>query len=158
MRTVSASGVNHFIVHARKCLLNGLSPHENRTIPPLKYEFVYRLKADFPDLFFTLNGGVQSVLEAKQLLENSNLDGVMIGRAAYNAPWSLRDADRLIFNEQNPNFSRREIIEKYLDYAEALQDKWGAQKKEKAYAMPTSTLMKPLLNLFKYVIKEARWL
>jgi tRNA-dihydrouridine synthase A len=147
--TVACSGVKHFIVHARKCLLNGLSPHENRTIPPLKYEYVYRLKNDFPDLFFTLNGGIQSVEQAKELLDTTNLDGIMVGRAAYTTPWHFRHADRIIFDSPNPNFSRREIIKNYLNYAEELQKKWGKEKKNKQYAMPTSTLMKPLLNLFK---------
>ncbi|GLE08321.1 hypothetical protein PINS_up019386 [Pythium insidiosum] len=105
--TVAASGVRHFVVHARKCLLNGLSPHENRTIPPLRYDWVYRLKDDFPHLRFTLNGGVQSIQHAKQLLDATRLDGVMIGRAAYYTPWNFRDADRLLFGEaRNPNLSR----------------------------------------------------
>ncbi|DBA01239.1 TPA: hypothetical protein N0F65_010831 [Lagenidium giganteum] len=149
--TVASSGVRHFIVHARKCLLNGLSPHENRTVPPLKYDFVYRLKADFPDLQFTLNGGVSSIQHAKELLDTTDIDGVMIGRAAYHTPWNFRDADRLIFGEaSNPNFSRREIVAQYLDYAEDLQAKWGKDTPltESRYTMPTSALMKPLLGLF----------
>ncbi|KAF1319873.1 Trna-dihydrouridine synthase, partial [Globisporangium splendens] len=149
--TVASSGVKHFIVHARKCILKGLSPHENRTVPPLKYDFVYRLKADFPDLLFTLNGGVASIQHAKELLDETNIDGVMIGRAAYNTPWNFRDADRLVFGaERNPNLSRREIVEKYLDYADDLQVKWGSTVPlgKLNYTMRTSTLMKPLLTLF----------
>lgn len=152
--TVASCGVKHFIVHARKCLLKGLSPHENRTVPPLKYDFVYRLKTDFPDLFFTLNGGVASIQQAKQLLDDANIDGVMIGRAAYNTPWNFRDADRLIFGaERNPNLSRREIIAKYLDYAEDLQAEWGTTMplNGHAYTMRASTLVKPLMSLFKCV-------
>ncbi|KAJ0397480.1 hypothetical protein P43SY_006164 [Pythium insidiosum] len=151
IETVASSGVRHFIVHARKCLLNGLSPHENRTIPPLRYDWVYRLKDDFPELLFTLNGGVQSIQHAKELLDSTRLDGVMIGRAAYHTPWNFRDADRLIFGEErNPNLSRREIIAQYLDYAEGMQRKWGATEpiSEIPYHMPTSALMKPLLGLF----------
>ncbi|TMW67338.1 hypothetical protein Poli38472_012454 [Pythium oligandrum] len=149
--TVASAGVTHFIVHARKCLLNGLSTHENRTIPPLKYDWVYRLKEDFPELFFTLNGGVQSIQHAKELLDTTYIDGVMIGRAAYNTPWNFRDADRLIFGEaSNPNLSRREIIADYLDYAEDMQTKWGVTEPitDVPYCMPTSALMKPLLALF----------
>lgn len=149
--TVASCGVKHFIVHARKCLLNGLSPHANRTIPPLKYDVVYRLKEDFPELAFTLNGGVSSIQHAKELLDSSNIDGVMIGRAAYNEPWNLRHADRLIFNaDRNPNLSRREIVAKYLDYADDLQAKWGSTQPigDLEYTMPTSSLMKPLLSLF----------
>lgn len=149
--TVASAGVSHFIIHARKCLLKGLSTHENRTIPPLKYNWVYRLKEDFPELFFTLNGGVQSIQHAKELLDTTNIDGVMIGRAAYNNPWNFRDADRLIFGEErNPNLSRREIVAAYLDYAEEMQHQWGylTPASKHPYFMPTSELMKPLLSLF----------
>ncbi|RLN60840.1 hypothetical protein BBJ29_001868 [Phytophthora kernoviae] len=150
--TVASAGVHHFIVHARKCLLKGLSTKDNRTIPPLHYDFVHRLKQDFPDLSFTLNGGVRSIQHARELLDTTNIDGVMIGRAAYNTPWNFRDADRLIFNaERNPNLSRREVIERYLEYAEALQAKWGSTVplSDSPFTMATSSLMKPLLGLFK---------
>ncbi|KAF4321020.1 hypothetical protein BBO99_00005232 [Phytophthora kernoviae] len=149
--TVASAGVRHFIVHARKCLLKGLSTKDNRTIPPLHYDFVHRLKQDFPDLSFTLNGGVRSIQHARELLDTTNIDGVMIGRAAYNTPWNFRDADRLIFNaERNPNLSRREVIERYLEYAEALQAKWGSTVplSDSPFTMATSSLMKPLLGLF----------
>lgn len=151
---VCTSGVQHFIVHARKCWLSGLNPHENRTIPVLNYDFLYQLKQDFPSLAFTLNGGVANIEEAHRLLETTNMDGIMIGRAAYQYPWNLRNADRLLYGaERNPNLSRREIIERYIDYAEDLQDKWGGEKSlDKKYAMRTTTLVKPLLSLFKYVI------
>uniref|UniRef100_M4BKI6 DUS-like FMN-binding domain-containing protein n=1 Tax=Hyaloperonospora arabidopsidis (strain Emoy2) TaxID=559515 RepID=M4BKI6_HYAAE len=149
--SVARAGVRHFIVHARKCFLKGLSTKDNRTIPPLRYEVVYQLKQDFPELLFTLNGGVQSIQHARELLDTTNVDGVMIGRAAYNTPWNFRDADRLIFSaERNPNLSRREIIERYLTYAEDLQSKWGSTKplSESPYTMATSALLKPLLALF----------
>ncbi|TDH71804.1 hypothetical protein CCR75_003530 [Bremia lactucae] len=149
--TAASAGVRHFIVHARKCLLKGLSTKENRTIPPLRYDVVYRLKQDFPDLSFTLNGGVQSIQHARELLNTTNADGIMIGRAAYNNPWNFRDADRLIFDaDRNPNLSRREIIERYLNYAEELQEKWGSNEplSGSPYTMATSMLMKPLLSLF----------
>ncbi|OWZ04169.1 TRNA-dihydrouridine synthase [Phytophthora megakarya] len=149
--SVASAGVRHIIVHARKCLLKGLSTKDNRTIPPLRYEFVYRLKQDFPELSFTLNGGVQSIQHARELLDTTNVDGIMI----YNPPWNFRDADRLIFNtERNPNLSRREIIERYLEYAEDLQATWGSTVplSDSPYTMATSALMKPLLALFKYGI------
>ncbi|OQS00172.1 tRNA-dihydrouridine synthase [Thraustotheca clavata] len=153
VQTVASSGVKDFTVHARKCWLDGLklSPHENRTIPKLNYSFAGRIKQDFPDLNIMLNGGVSSIEHAHQLLQDPdlNIDGVMIGRAAYNYPWNFRDADRLLFDSPNPGLSRREIVAIYLDYAEEMQEKWGKKKREKGtYAMPTSTLMKPILNLF----------
>ncbi|CAH0474217.1 unnamed protein product [Peronospora belbahrii] len=149
--SVANAGVRHIIVHARKCHLKGLSTKDNRTIPPLRYEIVDRLKQDFPDLLFTLNGGVQSIQHARDLLDTTNIDGVMIGRAAYNTPWNFRDADRLIFNaKRNPNLSRREIIKRYLEYAEDLQATWGSTEPlgDCPYTMATSALMKPLLALF----------
>ncbi|KAL3662886.1 hypothetical protein V7S43_012286 [Phytophthora oleae] len=151
VETVASAGVRHIIVHARKCLLKGLSTKDNRTIPPLCYDVVYQLKQDFPELSFTLNGGVQSIQHARELLDTTNIDGVMIGRAAYNTPWNFRDADRLIFKaDRNPNLSRREIIERYLEYAEDLQAKWGSTKplSDSPYTMATSALMRPLLALF----------
>ncbi|ETW01146.1 hypothetical protein H310_06752 [Aphanomyces invadans] len=150
--TVEKSGVTEFTVHARKCWLDGLrlSPHENRTVPPLNYDFVGRLKSDFPHLRIMLNGGVASIQHAHELLQDSslNVDGVMIGRAAYNTPWNFRDADRLHFGVPNPGLSRRQVIANYLDYAEDMQAKWGTVRQSGQYAMPTSLLMKPLLNLF----------
>ncbi|KAH9091434.1 hypothetical protein Ae201684P_010980 [Aphanomyces euteiches] len=154
--TVASSGVTEFTVHARKCWLDGLrlSPHENRTVPPLNYASVGRLKADFPDLKIMLNGGVASIQHAAELLEDSslNVDGVMIGRAAYNTPWNFCDADRLLFGESNPGLSRRQVVANYLDYAEDMQERWGKVRSSGQYAMPTSLLLKPILNLFKYVV------
>lgn len=148
--TVAMSGVSTFIVHARKCLLEGLSPTQNRTIPPLKYDVIGRLTTDFPDLKFSLNGGVQDLQQAQDLLQRfPKLQGIMIGRAAYNNPWMLRTADRDIFGcDSNPNLSRREIIDEYLDYAQGMQEEWGNRRSDGVYSMPTSTLVKPLLPLF----------
>ncbi|MEK6245590.1 MAG: tRNA dihydrouridine(20/20a) synthase DusA, partial [Pseudomonadota bacterium] len=89
VRTVSEAGCRTFIVHARNAVLKGLSPKENREIPPLKYEYVYRLKKDFPNLEFIMNGGIST----KQEIENkqSKVDGVMLGRAAYHQPWVIAD-------------------------------------------------------------------
>merc|ERR1711971_141982 len=101
VRTVAEGGVRHFIIHARKCWLNGLSPAQNRTIPPLMYDRVFRLCREFPDLNFTLNGGVNTLEHLKGLLEGapSNLIGVMIGRAAHGNSFILADADRYIYGE-----------------------------------------------------------
>jgi tRNA-dihydrouridine synthase A len=112
----SKSPVRHFIVHSRKCLLNGLSPHQNRNIPPLRYSWVYALKRDFPDLAFSINGGIQSAQEAAEILAyrgsgGEAVHGVMIGRAAYHAPWTtLAQADTLLFGaERNGATCRRQV-------------------------------------------------
>ncbi len=94
---VAAGGCRHFIIHARKAWLRGLSPKENRLIPPLCYPRVYRLKRDFPAIRFTLNGGIKTLDEALGHLRR--VDGVMLGRQAYHDPWMLREVDRVIFNE-----------------------------------------------------------
>src|ERR1700743_1582533 len=91
----AAAGVRHFVVHARKAILKGLSPKETRDVPPLDYPLVYRLKAERPDLTIDLNGGVGSLEEAQEHL--SHVDGVMLGRAAYHTPAILGDADRRLF-------------------------------------------------------------
>ena len=111
---VAAEGCNQFIVHARKAWLTGLSPKQNREVPPLRYDMVRRLKQDFPDLTIVLNGGVTSLVQAQQHL--SRLDGVMIGREAYHNPYMLVGADRDIFGEQRAAPSRRDIVEAYLPY------------------------------------------
>src|SRR5712675_2029015 len=94
-RSVIEAGANALIVHARKAWLNGLSPKQNRDIPPLDYDRVYRLKATLPDVPVIINGGIGSLSEAKQHL--SLVDGVMLGRAAYQEPWRLLSVDRDLF-------------------------------------------------------------
>ncbi|HVC48621.1 MAG TPA: tRNA dihydrouridine(20/20a) synthase DusA [Burkholderiales bacterium] len=113
---VSKSGCQTFIIHARKALLNGLSPKQNREIPPLNYEVVRRLKADFPELKIILNGGIKSLEQAS--LQLDGVDGVMIGRAAYENPYMLVEADRLFYGKNALVKSRREIFESYLHYVE----------------------------------------
>lgn len=116
---VSAAGCNTFIVHARKAWLQGLSPAENRTVPPLRHTEVYQLKADFPHLNIELNGGVASIDEVEAHL--ARVDGVMVGRAAYHDPWMLAGADTRIFG-QPPQLgpTRRQIIEIMLAYSERM--------------------------------------
>ncbi len=115
--TVRQAGCEVFVVHARKAILAGLSPKENREIPPLVYANVYQLKRDFPQLTIALNGGVQSLDAAQKHLEL--IDGVMIGREAYHNPWILHDADRQIFGSVGrTEISRAEIIEQMLPYIE----------------------------------------
>ena len=98
---VEAAGVDALIVHARKAWLKGLSPRENRDVPPLDYDRVYRLKAAHPDLPIVLNGGIAS-LDAGAASISRHVDGVMMGRAAYQEPWRLLDVDPLLFGEPAP--------------------------------------------------------
>lgn len=118
IRTVSGAGCDTFIVHARKAFLQGLSPKENRDVPPLRYEVVRQLKTDFPHLTLSLNGGVKSLDEARAHLEWA--DGVMIGREAYQNPYMLALADSRIFGEEGPAPTRRQVVEALLPYAEAM--------------------------------------
>ncbi len=113
---IADAGCETFIVHARKAWLSGLSPKENREIPPLRYEVVRALKRDFPHVTIVLNGGVLSLDAAREHLAWA--DGVMIGRAAYQEPYLLAAADRGIFGEDAPVPSRRAVIEAYLPYVE----------------------------------------
>ena len=112
--TVAQSGCHTFIVHARSAILAGLSPKENREIPPLKYEYAYQLKQDFPTLQIVLNGGITTTEAIKQHWQY--VDGIMIGRHAYHQPYFLADADNLISNQQTPIISREEVEEKFCAY------------------------------------------
>lgn len=117
VKIVASAGCKHFIVHARKAWLNGLSPKENRTIPPLRYEDVYRLKKEFPNLIIEINGGIKTFDEVKKHLTYT--DAVMIGREAANNPYRFASADQLIYQDINiPIISRREVIENMLPYLE----------------------------------------
>lgn len=134
-------GCTNFIIHSRKCLLNGLSPLQNRTVPPLKYEVVKQLKKDFPDLQFSINGGIKTYEEIEGFLDPKHgLTGVMVGRLAYENPWILSDIDRRIYGLSNPGFSRKEVLKiwgKYCDRELEMNDK---------IAWPSLT--KPIMSLF----------
>ena len=109
------AGCDTFIVHARKAILAGLSPKENRTVPPLDYDRVYRLKADLPDLTIILNGGITSVADCHQHLQY--IDGVMIGRQAYHQPWFLTELEQE-FGTGNRPPGRHDVVELMLPYIE----------------------------------------
>ena len=109
IETVAGTGCRTFIVHARKAWLEGLSPKQNREVPPLDYERVYRLKTARPDLTIVLNGGVSDLDAAEAHLQH--VDGVMLGRAAYQTPYLLAEADRRFFGADAPVISRGEVIE-----------------------------------------------
>ena len=115
-RSVIAAGADALIVHARKAWLNGLSPKENRDIPPLDYHRVYRLKAAWPDVPIIINGGIGSLAEAKQHL--GLVDGVMLGRAAYQEPWRLLSADPELFGEPAPHATMKDVFTAMLPYIE----------------------------------------
>lgn len=108
VQTVARAGCKVFIVHARKAWLKGLSPRENREVPPLNYDRVYRLKRAHPDLTVILNGGITELQAGVSHLRH--VDGIMLGRAAYQRPWILAEADRLLFREPG-DFSREDAIE-----------------------------------------------
>jgi tRNA-dihydrouridine synthase A len=115
-RAVVAAGADALIVHARKAWLNGLSPKENRDIPPLDYDRVYRLKAALPNVPVIINGGIGSLAEAKRHLDH--VDGVMLGRAAYQEPWRLLDVDPTIFGEAAPHATMKDVFTAMLPYIE----------------------------------------
>ena len=111
---ISDKGCEHFIVHARKAWLTGLSPKENRTIPPLNYPWVYRLKEDFSNLKFTINGGIENCQEIANHLDK--VDGVMLGRAIYHNPFLLKQIEDEIFNSNKNSIDREFILKKYMSY------------------------------------------
>lgn len=114
IREVSAAGCSSFIIHARIAILQGLSPKQNREIPPLNYERVYAMKARFPELEIILNGGISNLQEARQHL--MRVDGVMLGREAYQQPYILSQVDRELFNAGPDSPDRLQILEKLLPY------------------------------------------
>jgi tRNA-dihydrouridine synthase A len=116
VRSVAGAGADAVIVHARKAWLSGLSPRENRDVPPLDYERVYRLKTAHPQLPILINGGIASVEQAVSYLRR--VDGVMMGRAAYQEPWRLLAVDPLIFGEPAPFATPQEAARALVPYVE----------------------------------------
>jgi tRNA-dihydrouridine synthase A len=114
---VSARGCSAFTIHARKAWLQGLSPKENREIPPLDYERVYQLKRDYPHLNISINGGIKTLEESK--LHLAQLDGVMVGREAYQNPYILAQVDQQLCGLNTPVITRQQVIEQMLPYIEA---------------------------------------
>ncbi|MEM6579755.1 MAG: tRNA dihydrouridine(20/20a) synthase DusA [Pseudomonadota bacterium] len=119
--TVADTGCSTFIVHARKAWLTGLSPKENREIPPLNYPWVYRLKSDLPHLSIVINGGIQTLQQVSEHLKHA--DGVMIGREAYQNPWMLAEVDPEVFGIDKPVQSRDDVIAGLIPYAEQQLDR-----------------------------------
>jgi tRNA-dihydrouridine synthase A len=136
--TVAEAGCEVFIVHARKAWLQGLSPKENRDIPPLKYELVHRLKRDFPQLQFVINGGFKTLAQVEA--ELAELDGVMIGREVYANPWLLADADRRLFGASaNPCVTPHQAVRATLPFV----------ARELAAGTPLNRITRHMLGLFQ---------
>lgn len=143
--TVAGAGCETFIIHARKAWLSGLSPKENREIPPLRYAMVHRIKQDFPHLEIILNGGISSLGQVEQQLHD--VDGVMIGREAYHNPWMLAEADRRLYGDDHPVLSRHQVIEQLMPFA------------ERAFAegAPVNRISRHILGLFQGQPRARAW-
>ena len=136
IKIVSDAGCSSFIVHARKAILQGLSPKENRDIPPLKYDWVYRIKQDFPELEIIINGGIKTLAQTQAHLKQ--VDGVMIGREAYHNPYILAEADALLFDDHYQMPDRHHILQQFIPYVE----------KEMANGVRLTHMSKHVLGLF----------
>ncbi len=117
VEVVAAAGCNTFIIHARKAWLKGLSPKQNRTVPPLRYEWVYTLKRKYPSLAIVINGGIRDRAGIRRHLDHG-VDAVMIGREAYSNPFSLVQVDREFYGAREPAPNRRDVLSAYVDYCE----------------------------------------
>jgi tRNA-dihydrouridine synthase A len=133
---IHEKGCQHFIIHARKAWLQGLSPKENRTIPPLNYPWVYQLKKDFPQLKITLNGGITGCKEVIEHLDY--VDGVMLGRAIYHQPYLLIDIDSRVFGKKNIFRTREQVLVDYMDYI----------KKQLKEGVPIRAMTRHILGLY----------
>ena len=144
--TVAKAGCRTFIVHARNAWLKGLSPKENREVPPLRYEWVHRLKQDFPDLVVCINGGITTTEQVQtQLVE---VDGVMVGREAYHNPWWLASWDSAFFGTPSGQTSRDDIEQKMCDYM---------VREATAHGTPTSAIARHMLGLRHGQPGSRRW-
>ncbi|WP_169546105.1 tRNA dihydrouridine(20/20a) synthase DusA [Sneathiella aquimaris] len=135
--TVTAAGCKTFIIHARKAWLTGLSPKENRTIPPLDYPRVYQLKKDFPDLEIIINGGITTLEEIDVHLDH--VDGVMIGREAYQNPYFLAAIDNRYYGLSDESPERQDIIQNMLPYID----------REMKKGVPLKSITRHMLGLFQ---------
>jgi tRNA-dihydrouridine synthase A len=143
--TVETSGCDTFVVHARKAWLNGLSPKENRDIPPLNYNLVKTIKQEYPHLNIQLNGGITTIEQMESLLPD--YDGLMIGRAAYHNPRLLIDIERQFYNPEWA-LDDETIIQSMIDYANAQYEQHGT---------PIRTVTKHMINLFQGVKGARKW-
>jgi tRNA-dihydrouridine synthase A len=143
--TVAAAGCEVFIVHARNAWLDGLSPKDNREIPPLRYGVVHRLKSDFPSLGIVINGGIAGDVMIHEQLQR--VDGVMIGREAYHHPWSMAGWDAAFFGDTAPATSREQVEAAMVRYLQGLQ----------ARGLPWSHASRHMLGLWNGTPGARRW-
>lgn len=136
IKVVSQAGADSFIIHARIAILEGLSPKENREIPPLRYDEVYSIKEEFPNLNIIINGGIKTEEAIEKHLKHT--DGVMLGRIAYDNPYFLTNVDKFYPSKLKNKLSRREIIESFINYAE----------QEEGKGTPTNMLLRHTIGLF----------
>ena len=142
---VQQGGCKTFIIHARKAFLQGLSPKENRTVPPLNYEYAYRIKQQYPQLSIIINGGITDLDAAEQHLAVA--DGVMLGRSAYHNPYLLAEVDRRLFQAREPVPSREEIVQRMLPYIE----------RELNQGSPLKHITRHMLGLFQGIPGARHW-
>jgi tRNA-dihydrouridine synthase A len=139
IQIVSKAGCETFIIHARKAWLDGLSPKDNRTIPPLRYNIVQQVKQNFPHLQIVLNGGIMDLTQGKSHLED--FDGVMLGRAAYKNPYLFSNADEAFFGSAKSDLSRERVLQNYIPYIKS--------QLETGVRLPC--LIRPLLGIYQGV-------
>lgn len=143
--TVAQAGCQTFIVHARKAWLKGLSPKENREIPPLRYELVYQLKRDFPQLEILINGGITTLEQCQQHLQY--VDGVMVGREAYHNPWLLAQVDPVLYGTPASFHERKAVLQALLPFVEA----------QLANGVPLNHISRHILGLFQGMSGARAW-
>jgi tRNA-dihydrouridine synthase A len=146
--TVSSAGCQTFIVHARKALLKGLSPKQNRSVPPLKYSYAHDIKTKYPDLNVVLNGGIETVAQAVE--QQQHVDGVMVGRAFWTAPWLIRDMHEAMGLGQVSNqqlLSRDEVLLAYTDYCQTMIQQ----------GLSLHWLIRPILGLYHGLPGNKKW-
>ena len=145
VQAVREAGCRTLIIHARKACLQGLSPKENRSVPPLKYDYAYRIKQQFPDLEIVINGGITSLDAATTHLQH--VDGVMLGRTAYHDPWILAGVDARFFGDHHPVPTREEVVQRMLSYI-SRELRTGTQLKH---------ISRHMLGLFQGVPGARHW-
>ncbi len=136
IKIVNKAGCDNFVVHARKAWLKGLSPKENRTVPPLNYDWVYQLKKDVPELSIGINGGIASITEVKDHL--NHVDSAMLGRAVYHQPYLLSQVDQQIYQIDKPISSREQILLNFIEYI----------KIQQANGVPIRSMTRHILGLY----------